>query len=187
MGWMEDLPVEALTPLQASVRAEAIEGPRGRVPAPMIAWLRRPELARPAQQLGAGLRFGGALADTSRELAILVCARHWRSHYEWTAHRRIGLAAGLSPAVADAIARRDPPPEDGSELALIWRLSLEILQDGQLGAESRAAALAGPGEAALVELVMLLGYYSMVALTLNVFEIGLPEALAPELAGESGS
>ena len=181
MGWMTDLPVSDLSPLQADVRAEAISGPRGKMPAPMIAWLRRPGMARPAQALGAELRFGGALAPQLRELAILVCARHWTSHYEWTAHRRIALDAGLNQSVITAIARHDEPPQDGSDLALVWQLSRTILRDGVLDEASRTESLARLGEDGLVELVMVLGYYCLVALTLNVFELGLPEALAPEL------
>ncbi len=181
MGWLNELSINDLTPLQARVRAEAMSGPRGKVPAPMIAWLRSPELARPAQELGAALRFRGGLAPQLRELAILVCARHWTSHHEWTAHRRIALDAGLDPLTIAAVARADAPPLDGSDHALVWQLSLTILQDGQLGESARAEALARLGEAGLVELVMLLGYYCLVALTLNVFELGLPEALAPEL------
>ena len=181
MGWLSELPVDDLTPLQAQVRAEALSGPRGKVPAPMIAWLRCPELARPAQELGAALRFKGGLAPQLRELAILVCARHWTSHHEWTAHRRIAQDVGLEPAIIASIARADPPPTDASDHALVWQLSLTILKDGQLGEAARADALHRLGEAGLVELVMLLGYYGLVALTLNVFELGLPEALAPEL------
>lgn len=181
MGWLNDLDPSDLTPLQAQVRAEALSGPRGKMPAPMIAWLRCPDLARPAQELGAGLRFRGGLAPQLRELAILVCARHWTSHYEWTAHRRIALDAGLDPAIIAGIVRAAPPTPDGSDHALVWQLALSILRDGQLSPEARAQALARLGEAGLVELVMLLGYYGLVALTLNVFELGLPESLAPEL------
>ncbi|KPQ01826.1 MAG: 4-carboxymuconolactone decarboxylase [Rhodobacteraceae bacterium HLUCCA12] len=181
MSWLSELPPSGLTPLQAEVRDEAQQGPRGKMPAPMIAWLRRPEMARQAQALGAELRFRGVLEPQLRELAILVCARHWSSHYEWTAHKRIALDAGLDPEIIAAIARDDVPPADRTPLALVWRLSREILDQGKLGKETRSEALSFLGEEALVELVMVLGYYCLVALTLNAFELGLPEAVAPEL------
>lgn len=183
MGWMSELPPSRLTPLQAEVRDEVLQGPRGKVPGPMIAWLRRPEMARHAQALGAELRFRGVLEPQMRELAILICARHWTSHYEWTAHRRIAVEAGLDSEIISAVAREEAPPDDRSDLALIWRLSREILDHGKLDAGSRNEALMRLGEEALVELVMVVGYYCLVALTLNVFELGLPEALAPELLG----
>lgn len=186
MSWMSELPLSGLTPLQAEVRDEAVRGPRGKMPAPMIAWLRRPEMARQAQALGAELRFRGILEPQMRELAILVCAQHWSSHYEWTAHKRIALEAGLNPEIIAAIARDDVPPKDQSNLMLVWHLSREILAHGKLGEGSRSEALSRLGEEGLVELVMVLGYYCMVALTLNVFELGMPEAEAPELLGQDG-
>ena len=186
MSWMSELPLSGLTPLQAEVRDEAVQGPRGKMPAPMIAWLRRPEMARQAQALGAELRFRGVLEPQMRELAILVCARHWSSHYEWTAHKQIALEADLNPEIIAAIARDDVPPGDQSHLTLVWRLSREILNQGKLGEGTRSEALSRLGEEALVELVMVLGYYCMVALTLNVFELGMPEAEAPELLGQDG-
>ncbi len=62
--------------------------------APMVAWLRNPELARRGQKLGELLRFETTLEPHLSEFAILVCARHWTSHHEWTAHKAIGLKAG---------------------------------------------------------------------------------------------
>ena len=70
------------TPEQAEVIAEVVQGKRGRVPGPMIGWLANPELARRAQRLGELLRYDTSLEPTLSELAILVCARHWTSHYE---------------------------------------------------------------------------------------------------------
>src|SRR3954454_13358822 len=81
----------AMSPEQKAACAEAVAGPRGRVPAPMIAWLRNPELARRGQRLGELLRYQTTLEPRLSELAILVTARHWTSHYEWTAHKREGL------------------------------------------------------------------------------------------------
>ena len=181
MARLSMIPEADLTPLQAEVHVEALRGPRGKIPGPMIAWLRSPEIARHAQKLGAQLRFGSGLDPRLRELAILVCARHWTSHYEWTSHKRIALAEGLDPAVILAVARDDTPPEDGSELALVWRLSRAILRSGRLDEASYAEGRAVLGEEGMVELVATIGYYCLVALTLNVFELGLPEAFAAEL------
>ena len=75
----------------------------------MIAWLRNPELARRGQRLGELLRFETSLEPHLTELAILVCGRHWTSHHEWTAHKRLALAAGLDPRTIADIAARVPP------------------------------------------------------------------------------
>src|SRR4051812_27272984 len=94
---------------QKAVRDEAVSGIRGKVPAPMIAWICNPELARRAQRLGEMLRYQTTLEPHLSELAILVCGRHWTSHLEWVAHKREGLKAGIDPhVIADIAARRRP-------------------------------------------------------------------------------
>ncbi|MCK8786054.1 carboxymuconolactone decarboxylase family protein [Roseomonas sp. NAR14] len=174
-------PEETMTPEQRAARDEAVAGIRGRVPAPMIAWLRNPELARRGQKLGELLRYQTTLEPHLSELAILVCGRHWTSHHEWTAHKREGLKAGIDPAVvADIAARRAPRLEDERAQA-VHDVSATLLSTARLPAPLYARAVAALGERGLVELVGILGYYCLVALTLNAFELGLPGSLAPEL------
>ena len=62
---------------------EAISGKRGAPPAPMMAWLNSPDMARHATRLGEQLRFNTMFPAKLSEIAILVTARHWTSHYEW--------------------------------------------------------------------------------------------------------
>ena len=174
-------PADQLTPEQKAACEEAVSGLRGRVPAPMIAWIRNPELAGRAQKLGELLRYQTTQEPRLSELAILVCARHWTSHYEWTVHKREGLKAGMDPEVVAAIAaRRTPALRDAREQA-VHDVARMLLATGRLPAALHAIATEALGERGLVELVGILGYYSLVALTLNAFEIGLPEAAAPEL------
>ena len=178
---------EALTAEQAEVVAEVVSGKRGKVPAPMIAWLRNPELARRGQRLGELLRFDTELEPTLSELAILVCGRHWTSHHEWTAHKRIALAAGLDPRTIDDIAARREPFLAGPREEAVYRVAAALLADGRLSDALYAHGREVLGEKAMVELVGILGYYCMVALTLNAFEIGLPASFAPELEGAGAS
>ena len=173
---------EPPTPEQAEVIAEVVAGKRGRVPGPMIGWLPNPELARRAQHLGALLRYDTSLEPVLSELAILICARHWTSHYEWTAHKRIALEVGLDPrTIADIAARKaDPFLRDDRERA-VFSVASTLLAETRLNDTLYAHGRAILGERGMVDLVGILGYYSLVALTLNAFELGLPEGHAPEL------
>lgn len=175
------IPPEEMTAAQEAACAEVVSGPRGKVPGPMVAWLRNPDLARRAQKLGATLRFGTSLDPSLRELAILVCARHWTSHHEWTAHKRIALEAGLAPEIIAAVAAEQVPIFASAAQELVWQVAREILRRGHLPPELYARAHDLLGETVLVELVGVLGYYCLVSFTLNVFELGLPEGHAPEL------
>lgn len=181
MPRLEMPPEAARTPEQREAIAEAVAGLRGRVPAPMIAWLRNPELARRGQRLGELLRYQTTLPPRLSELAILVCARHWSSHHEWTAHKREALKAGLEPAAIAAIAARRTPDFADAEAALVHDYAATLLATGRIPPGLHARAIAAFGERGVVELVGILGYYCLVALTLNAFELGLPDSHAPEL------
>lgn len=174
-----------MTPAQRDVVAEVVAGKRGKVPGPMIGWLPNPELARRAQRLGELLRYNSSLEPALSELAILVCGRHWTSHYEWTAHKRIALAAGVDQrTIADIAARKAAPFLREPREEAVFAAASQLLKEGRLDDATYGQALATLGQRGLTDLVGIIGYYSMVALTLNAFEIGLPENLAPELQGE---
>ncbi|WP_160000224.1 carboxymuconolactone decarboxylase family protein [Roseomonas sp. 18066] len=176
------LPAEdARTEAQSQAIAEATAGRRGRVPAPMIAWLQSPELARRGQHLGEMLRYETTLEPTLSELAILVTARHWTAHHEWFAHKREGLKAGMDPEVIAAIAaRRAPVFRDDRERA-VYAVSKSLLETRGVPDALYAQAVAALGERGMVELIGILGYYALVSMTLNTFEIGLPDSFSPEL------
>lgn len=177
-----DLPPEAeMTEAQKAAVAEAVSGIRGRVPAPMVAWLQNPDLASRGQKLGELLRYQTTLEPRLSELAILVCGRHWTSHHEWTAHKREGLKAGMDPEVIAAIAaRRTPNLRDAREEA-VYEVSTTLLATGRVPQPLYDSGVAALGRRGMVELVGILGYYCLVALTLNTFELGIPGSIAPEL------
>lgn len=172
---------EAMSEAQRAVHDEAVAGRRGRMPAPMRAWIESPELARHAQRLGAFLRYETSLPARLSELAILVTARRWTSHYEWYAHRGEALKAGLAPAVIEAIAGRRRPVFVDEPARVVHDYALTLHETARIPADLHAAAVAALGTRGTVELTALIGYYTLVAMTLNAFEIDLPEGVAAEL------
>ena len=177
-----EMPLEAaLTPEQAAVCAETVAGRRGKVPAPMIAWLRNPQLARRGQALGELLRFETVLEPQLSEMAILICGRHWTSHHEWTAHKALALKEGLAPEIIAAIAARHAPILPSPRHQAVYDVATTLLATGRVPDALYARGLDQLGERGMVELVALLGYYCLVSLTLNAFELGLPGNAASEL------
>lgn len=179
---VRDLRPEEMDPAQRRVAEAAAAGKRGRMPAPLRAWLHSPEMADRAQRLGEFLRYDTSLGPALSELAILVTARFWTAHYEWHVHKREALKAGIDPAVIDAIAARRAPPLAEPKAQAVHAYAVALHERHGVPEPVHAAALAALGEAGLVELVGLLGYYTLVAMTLNAFEIGLPEGESIELA-----
>src|SRR5438034_11661893 len=103
------LTYDEMTPAQKTMVGHLLAGPRGGVNGPFNVLLRSPEIGDFGQEFGASTRFRSSLPQKLYELAILVTARHWTSQYEWQAHHRSALQAGLSPAIADAIAQGRRP------------------------------------------------------------------------------
>ena len=179
---LTDLPEAAWTPAQRRVAEAAATGKRGRIPAPLRAWLHSPELGDRAQRLGEFVRYDTSLGPYLSELAILVTARAWTAQYEWFAHKREALKAGIEPAVIDAIAARAVPVLDDPKARAVYDYAAALHATHRISEPVHAAALAALGETGLVELVGVLGYYTLVAMTLNAFEIGVPEGETAELS-----
>ena len=177
---------EDLTPEQAEVVAEVVSGKRDKMPGPMIGWLPNPEFARRAQKLGELLRFDTSLEPVLSELAILICGRHWDSHYEWVMHKRIAIEAGLDArTIADIAARKSLPFLRSAREEVVFAVASRLMAKGKIDDLLYVRGVEVLGQKGMVDLVGILGYYCLVSLTLNAFEIGLPEHFAPELqAGE---
>jgi 4-carboxymuconolactone decarboxylase len=173
---------EAMTPEQRAVYDEVVAGRRGRMPAPMRAWIESPELARHGQRLGAFLRYETTLSPRLSELAILVTARHWTSQYEWYAHKSEALKAGLEPEIIAAIAARQRPTFADEASRIVYDYSRTLHETTVVPDALHADAVRVLGRRTTVELVGLLGYYTLVAMTLNAFEIDVPEGQPRELS-----
>ncbi|MGI9387753.1 MAG: carboxymuconolactone decarboxylase family protein, partial [Methyloligellaceae bacterium] len=150
---------------------------------PFNAFLYAPEIGDAAQSLGELLRFHGVLAGRLRELAILTVAAHWRAQYEWWAHAKIARVEGLENGIIEAVKMGHAVAgDDGAEIVHLF--VSELLKDRNVSDRTFQAVKAELGDEALVELVVLVGYYGLIAATLNVFQVPLPEGEEPPFPGE---
>jgi 4-carboxymuconolactone decarboxylase len=161
---------------------ESIAGKRGAPPAPMMAWLNSPEMARHATRLGAVLRFDTIFPAKLSEIAILVTARHWTAHYEWYAHKRLALKGGMDPNIIEAIRDRRAPQFEDQKAQMIYDVARSLHEAHGLSQALYDQAVDVLTLRGLVEIIGLCGYYTMVSMTLNTFEFGLPEGETSELA-----
>jgi 4-carboxymuconolactone decarboxylase len=161
---------------------ESIASKRGSAPPPMMAWLNSPEMARHATRLGAFLRFDTVFPAKLSEIAILVTARHWTSHYEWYAHKRLALKGGMDPQIIEDIRNRRTPRFDDAKGQVIYDVAKSLHEGHGLSKALYDDAVKTLTERGLVEIIGLCGYYTMVSMTLNTFEFDLPEGQVSELA-----
>ena len=167
---------------RAGVGAESLKSAAAPVGGPFNVWLRNADLADHLQKLGGHVRFKSSLPARLNELAILVTARHWSAQYEWFAHHKLALAAGLDPRVAEDIALGRRPANMQADEAAVYDFSHELHSLRKVGDAAYKAALAHFGETGVVDLIAVNGYYTIVSMTLNVDGTPLPGGAAPPLA-----
>ena len=178
MSRVDDLNLEALSAEQRRVYDAIVAGPRGAVQGPLRVWLQSATLADRAQALGAFCRFGTTLPPRLSELAILVTGAHWRARFEWYAHAPLALKAGLDPEAIEAIRTGGPPQWAREDEAAVYAFAHELTGTRQVSDPVYARALKVLGLTALVELVGVLGYYTLISMTINAFEVPLPAGVS---------
>lgn len=150
-------------------------GPRGKVRGPLAIWLHRAGLAEHAQALGQYCRYDSSLPARLSELAILTMAAWWQAEFEWWAHHPIAVRAGLDERVAEAIRRGDAPVFTQQDESVVYRFVQALLQTRRVPDALYQEAIDVLGADAVVDLVGITGYYTLISMTINVFEIEPPD------------
>lgn len=171
---MPEMTLEKMTPAQRSIAEAIMSGPRGRMSGPFNAWLRSPELADRLQKVGEYVRFNTSLDKRINEMAILMTAQAWGAQYEWYVHAQFALKAGLDPAVISAIGAGLKPDKMKDDEAVAWEFITQLRRDHSVDDAIYARALEKFGEAGIVDLIAVNGYYDVVSMTLNVARVRAP-------------
>ena len=175
MARFSEIAPEQMNEAQREACAQMVAGKRGRVPPPFQALLRSPTLCTRAQSLGEFLRYDSALPSRLSELAILVTARFWTAQYEWHVHATMAEKGGLDPKIIAAIAaKRDPAALMQEDERVVYGFARMLHERHKVDDATYAEAQHCLGERAVVDLVGILGYYTLISMTLNVFEVPVP-------------
>ena len=146
--------------------------------------MRAPKVGGAVQALGAAVRFGSSLAENVKEVAICTVGEFYRAKFEFAAHKRLARRAGVDEAALERMQRGEDPQLEGDK-ALAYSVASQLVKVHRIDAATYEAAEVAFGEEGLIELVTTIGYYCLVCLTLNAFEVPLPESwtdLFPEEA-----
>ena len=186
------IPVESLAPEQRTVYDAIRGGPRaklvnsgaskpGPLGGPFNVMLRSPGIGNIVQALGGEIRFKSTIPPKLNELAIMVTARYWTSQYEWHAHCRLALEAGLDPAKAKDVAENRRPANMDADEAMIYDFSRELHATKGVSDANYKRVLDRFGERGVFDLIAVNGYYSLVSMILNVDKTPLPEGVPQPL------
>jgi 4-carboxymuconolactone decarboxylase len=186
-------PLTEMTPEQRAVADSIMKGPRAAVGSPSAApgatslsspfnvWNRSPELADRLQKIGEYVRFKSSLPSRLNEFAILIVARKWGAQYEWFAHHRLAMAGGLDPAVAEDLVQGRVPANMKPDEQVVYDFTNELLEQHGVSDAQFKRATDAFGERGVADLIAVMGYYVLVAMTVNVDRTPIPNGGTPPM------
>lgn len=154
-------------------------GPDGSLRGPFNHMVASPVLGQAMSRLGQAVRFEASVDRRLQELAICTVGAHWRSNFEFWAHSRMAIEAGVDRSVIDALAEGRDPAFARDDEAAVYAFASQLVSTGRVDQDHYDAVREAVGEQALVDLITTIGYYSLVSLTLNAHRIPLPEGNEP--------
>jgi 4-carboxymuconolactone decarboxylase len=185
MSRLPDLRRDQLT-AEAQAVWDAIIGTRGSrlvtesgaLAGPFNAFVHAPRVGRELTELGAALRFGTSLERRLTEIAIITVGAHWRAEFEWWAHARMAREHGVADAVVDAIGRGADPPFVAEDERIVHAVASQLVSAGRVDDDTYSDASRLVGDAGMVELIALCGYYTLISFVLNGFNVPVPPGVA---------
>jgi 4-carboxymuconolactone decarboxylase len=177
-GWSQDrlppIPYDELSEAQRAAVGELLSGPRTAFGGPFVPLLRSPEFMTRVQKVGEYLRYGSVLSRHVIEFVTIYTARQWTQRYEWYAHLPLALKAGITRAVAEAIAEGRRPDGMTADEEVAYAICDELERNKAVSDATYKRAVERFGEQGVVEIVGLTGYYGMLARVMNVGRTAVP-------------
>ena len=162
---------EEMSPAQRHVYDDIVASRGTWLNGPYAPMLHQPKLADPAQKLGEFLRYKTSLPPHLSELSILVVARHWDCNFEWHQHA----------AIVEAIRKDREPTQLNEAQAAVYAFTRALLEDHLVPDPIYDQVKSLFGVVGTVELTALIGYYTLIAFTLNAHQVPLPAGVTPPL------
>jgi 4-carboxymuconolactone decarboxylase len=156
-------------------RGMDVSGPFG----PM---LRSPDALGVAAAMGAYFRHKSALPPQLSEFVILLTAGYWGAAFEWNAHYPIAVKAGMKPETGEAIAAGKRPPSMSAEEEALYDFVVELRTKRAVSDATYDRLLKMVGERGVIDTIGIIGYYSLLAMVLNVARVEPKPSDAPPLA-----
>jgi 4-carboxymuconolactone decarboxylase len=148
---------------------------------PWTVLLRVPAHIVPALQIRLHYLNNSALPARLTEFAILIAARRWTNNWEWNAHSTAAAAAGLKPEVVAALAEGRRPDRMADDEAIVYDFSLELQDNQSVSDATYARAVETFGEAGVVEMASIQGYYTYLAMVMSAARVTTPPGIKPAL------
>jgi len=173
---MDPIPLDRMTAEQRRLHdLIAKQRSRGQVQGPFAVMLQAPDVCERVSEMVNHFLGETRVPLTLKEIAIITIARQYTAQYEWFVHVRRARELGLAEDIIDAISHRRRPAFGDDREALVYDMTLEMVEARRLSDDLYAKATAAFGDAGVVELVALIGFYIMIAVFLVSFEVEVPD------------
>ena len=159
-----------------------LAGADGALIGPFNALFQSPELGDAIQKLGAAIRYQTSLPADILEVAICTMGGHWRANFEFWAHARLAVNAGVSQGAVDAIRDGEQPFFGDDRLQTVYQFGRELIENQRVSDETYNALNALVGESGVFEIASVMGYYALVSIGLNTFDVTMPPGIEPPFA-----
>ncbi len=185
MSRLPDIDAATYSPAQQAMYGSLASRPEVQqhgVVGPFAVWMHAPEIGSAMAALGAQVRFSSSLPQHVTEVAICSTGAWYRASFEFAAHRPLAIEAGVDEAKLDRLAAGEDPGFEGDEAAA-HAVATELLRDRRISDATYADAAQRFGPQGVVELVTTIGYYGLISMQLNGFEVDLSPGMADPFAG----
>ena len=147
----------------------------GRLIGPWNPWLRFPKFGGPVWELVKAISSAPSLPKPVREVAILVTGARFHAAYEIYAHVLVAELRGISDAKIATIVAGERPSDLTREEAIAYDMASALVSGGVLPELTYRQTIGAFGEAGTAEFITLVGLYCMVSVTLNAFDVPVPD------------
>ena len=169
-GRYAEIPYDQMTPEQQEGYRSLIET-RCRLPGPTKIWVHNPKLAKAAGPLGAHFRTGYSLSEREREIAVVIINSKWHSIYPTNAHERAGKAAGLPAEKVEALLSGLPTSFDDRREQIVYEMAMCLSNSRWVSKGLHDRAVEALGHVGVTDVICLMGYYTMVSMTLAFYDV----------------
>lgn len=179
---LEKLTYDRLDDAQKAAWDEVVAGPRKKMHGPFFIWLHSPELLSRGQKLGLYARYQSSLPPRLSELCILMMATHWKAAGEWVDHAPIAANLGVDAAALEALRQGKPSRFSQPDEQATYDLAQELLNTREVSDATYARARQILGERGVLDVIAVLGYYGLIAMSMKTFAQvpeGTPDPFKP--------
>lgn len=171
-GRYAEIPFDEMTKEQQDGYRFLVEGPRGRLPGPYKVWVHNPKLVHAAAPLGQHFTPGqSSLSEREREIAVVIITSTWHSAYPAAAHEKRGKEVGLPAAAVEAMMAGLPASFADAREQTVYEVALALANGRLVSQGLYDRAVKTLGHESITDIVVLMGYYTAVSLTMNFYAV----------------